>query len=204
MLGNTPNQPTKFRTRNWVETNDESRAAYNNVNNNNNIKFKASMVRSNLCDYADAYILVKGTITVPNMAAADAAVNDTNKKVIFKNCAPFTNYITEINNTQIENAEHIDIVMPMYNLIEYSDAYSKMSERLWQYYRDKPALGNNGNIIDFHANSNSSVSFKFKQQIAGKTGNGGTKNVEIMVPLKYVSNFWRALEMPLINCEIYI
>ena len=94
--------------------------------------------------------------------------------------------------------------MPMYNLIEYSDAYSKMSERLWQYYRDKPALGNNGNIIDFHANSNNSVSFKFKQQIAGKTGNGGTKNVEIMVPLKYVSNFWRALEMPLINCEIYI
>ena len=106
MLGNTPNQPTKFRTRNWVETNDESRAAYNNVNNNNNIKFKASMVRSNLCDYADAYILVKGTITVPNMAAADAAVNDTNKKVIFKNCAPFTNYITEINNTQIENADN--------------------------------------------------------------------------------------------------
>ena len=94
--------------------------------------------------------------------------------------------------------------MPMYNLIEYSDAYSKTSGSLWQYYRDEPALDNNNNIIDCPADNDNSSSFKFKQQITGQTGNGGTKDVEIMVPLKYLSNFCRTLEMPLINCEISI
>ena len=79
------------------------------------------MLRSSLCDFSDAYILVKGNVTVNNTADAGAAANNTNKKVIFKNCAPFTNCISKINNTQIDNAECIDIVMPMYNLIEYSD-----------------------------------------------------------------------------------
>ena len=82
------------------------------------------MIRSNLCDYSDAYIVLKGTITVPNTAAADEAVNNTNKKVIFKNCATFTGCITKINNTKVDDAQKIDIVMLMYNLIEYSDAYS--------------------------------------------------------------------------------
>ena len=92
--------------------------------------------------------------------------------------------------------------MPVYNLIEYNDAYLKTSGSLWQHYRDEPALEDNNNIIDFPANNNKSTSFKFKQQITGQTGNGNTKDVEIMVPLKYLSNFWRTLEMPLINCEI--
>ena len=83
----------------------------------------------------------------------------------------------------------IDIVMPMYNLIEYSDADSKTSGNLWKYYRDEPALDNNGNIIDFPANNNNSASFKFKQEITWQTGNGGTKDVEIIVPLKYLNNF---------------
>ena len=87
---------------------------------------------SSLCDYSDTYILVKGSIRVNNTAAADADANNTNKKVIFKNCAPFTNCISKINNTQIDNAEYIDIVMPMYNLIEYSNNYSKTSGSLWQ------------------------------------------------------------------------
>ena len=78
-----------------------------------------------MCNYSDPYILVKGEITVDDTSAADADANNTNKKVIFKNCAPFTNYISEINNTQIDNAKGIDILMPMYNLIEYSDNYSK-------------------------------------------------------------------------------
>ena len=91
------------------------------------------MLRSSLCDYSDAYILFKGNITVNNTAGAGAAANNTNKKVIFKNCAPFTNCISKINNTQIDNAEYIDIVMPMYNLIEYNDNYSKTSGSLWQY-----------------------------------------------------------------------
>ena len=92
--------------------------------------------------------------------------------------------------------------MSIYNLIEFSDAYSKTSQSLWQYYRDEPASNNNGDIIDFPGNNNNSNSFKFKQQITGQTGNSGTKNVEIMVPLKYLSNFCRTLEKPLINCEI--
>ena len=83
------------------------------------------MLKSSLCDYSDAYILVKGTITVNNTAAQGAGANKINKKVIFKNCAPFTNCISEINDTQIEIAKDIDIVMPIYNLIEYSDNYAK-------------------------------------------------------------------------------
>ena len=85
------------------------------------------MLKSSLCDYSDAYILVKGTITVNNTGAADADANNTDKKLIFKNCAPFTNCISEINNTQVGNAKDLDIVMPIYNLIEYSDNYSKTS-----------------------------------------------------------------------------
>ena len=88
------------------------------------------MLRSSLCGYSDTYILVKGTITDHDTSAAGAAANNTNKKVIFKNCAPFTNCISEINNTQIDNAKYIDIIMPMYNLIEYSDNYSKGSGSL--------------------------------------------------------------------------
>ena len=195
---NTLNQPSKFRTRNWIEINDESRGVYNV---NSQIKFKTTMLKSSLCDYSDAYILVKGTITVNNTAAAGAAANNTNKKVIFKNCAPFTNCISEINNTQIDNAKDIDIVMPMYNLIEYSDNYAKTTGSLWQYCKDIPARNANDDIVIFAENTTTD-SFKFKAKITGQTGNDGTKDVEIMVPLKYLSNFWRTLEMPLINCEV--
>ena len=90
------NQPSKFRTRNWVELNDESRKT---CNANSQIKFKTTMLKSSLCDYSDPYFLVKGTITVNNTAAADANANNANKK-ISKNCTPFINCISEINNTQ--------------------------------------------------------------------------------------------------------
>ena len=141
LIDDTSNQPSKFRTRNWVEINDESRGAYNV---NSQIKFKTIMLKSSLCDYSDAYILVKG-----NTAAADAAVNNTNKTVIFKNCAPCTNCISKINNMQIDNAKDIDIVMPMYNLIECSDNYAKKTGSLWQYCKDMPARNNNNNAIIF-------------------------------------------------------
>ena len=182
-----------------VEINDESSGAYNA---NSQIKFKTTILKSSLCDYSDAYILFKGAISVNNTAAAGAA-NNTNKKVIFKNCAPFTNYISEINNTQIDNPKDnaIDTVMPMYNLIEYSDNYAKITGSLWQYCKDIPALNANGEIIVFDVN-NVTDSFNFKVKFTGRTGDDGTKNVEIMVPLKYLSNFWRTLEMPLINCEV--
>ena len=117
LLGNTPNQPTKFRKKNWVKINDESRGT---CNKGNQIRFKTSMLRSSLCDYSNAYTLVKGTITVTN-TGTDVAPNNASKKVIFKNCVPFTTCINRINNTKIDDAQYIDVVMPPYNLIEYSD-----------------------------------------------------------------------------------
>ena len=123
------------------------------------------------------------------------------KKVIFKNCAPFTGCIGKINNEQIDNAECIDIVMPMYNLTEYSDNYSKTSGSLWQYCKEIPTVNNNGNITDFNGAS-ATDSFNFKTKITGQTDDNGRIDVEIMVPLKYLSNFRRTIEMPLINCEI--
>ena len=195
MLNDATNKPSKFRTRNWVEINDDIKGAYSP---NKQIRFKTSMLRSSLCDYGNACILAKGNISVNNTAAEGAAANNSNIKVIFKNCAPFTCCISKINNTQIVNAEYIDIVMPMYNLIEYSDNYSKTSGSLWQYCKEIPAVNNASNIIDFNG-ANATDSFNFKTKI---TNDDGIINVEIMVPLKYLSNFWRTLEMPLINCEV--
>ena len=114
------------------------------------------------------------------------------KKVVFTNCAPFTNCISGINNTQVDNAKDIDIVMPTYNLIEYSDNYSKISGSLWQYCKDLPAANKNGEIVNFAVN-NLTDSFNFKAKMTGQTGDNGTKDVEIMVSLKYLSNFWRTL-----------
>ena len=124
LLEDTPNQPSKFRTKNWVEVNDESHGTYNI---NIQIEVKTSMLRSSLCDYGDAYIILSATITLSNKAAAGAAANYEN--IINKNWAPFTNCISKINNTQIDNAKDIDL-MPMYNLIEYSDKCSKTSGSL--------------------------------------------------------------------------
>ena len=142
------------------------------------------MLKSSLCDYSDAYIHVRGTITVNNTAAEGAAVNNSNKKVIFKICASFTNCISQINDTNLDNAKYLDIVMPMYNLIEYSDNYSKTSGSLWLYTKDIPAVDNNNAIVDFNKN-NLTDSFNFKVKMTGQTGNNETKHVEIMVPLKY-------------------
>ena len=141
------NQPSKFRTKNWVEINDESRGTYSV---NRQILFKKSILRSSLCDYRDAYIFVKGNISVNNAVAQGAAANNTNKKVIFKNCATFTECISKTNNTQVDNAEDIDIVIPMYNLREYSNNYSKTAGNLRQYCKDITAVNNNGDIVDFN------------------------------------------------------
>ena len=191
MLDDASNQPSKFKTKNWVEINDGSRATYNV---NSQTKFETIMLKSSLCDYSDAYILVKGTTTVNNTAAADVDANDNNKTVIFKNCAPFTNCISEINKTKLNNAKDIDIVMPMYNVIEYSDNYSKTYGILWQYCKDISAVYNNNAIVNFTDN-NLTGSFNFNVKMTGQTGNDGTNNVEIKVPIKYLSNFWRTLEI---------
>ena len=199
MLNDESNKPSKVTIRNWVKINDEARGEYSS---DKLITFKIAILRSSLCDYSDAYILAKGNITVNNTAAAGAAATNTNEKVIFKNCAPFTNCASKINNTQINDPGYIDIVLPMYSLIEYSDNYSKTSASLWQYCKDIPAVNNNTNIVEFNG-VNAADSSNFKAKITGQADNNGRiDNVEIMVPLKYLSNFWRTLEMPLINCEI--
>ena len=177
---------------------DESRGAYNT---NIQIKLKTTMLKSSLCDCNDAYIPVKGTIKINNTAAANANANNANKKVIFKNCAPFTDCKSEINKVEIDNAKDIDIVLPLHNLIKYSDNYSKTSGSLWQYYGDIPAVNDNGEIVYF-GEGNLTNTFNFKVKETGQTGDNGTKGVETMVPLKYLSNFWRTLERPLINCEL--
>ena len=141
LLNDEWNKPSKFRTRNWVQISNDITGSYSP---NKQIRFKTTMLRSSLCDYSDAYILVKEKISV------NAAANNTNKKAIFKNCAPFTNCIRKINNTQIDNAEYIVIVMPMYSLIEYSDNYSKISGSLWQYCKDIPAVNNDDDIVIFN------------------------------------------------------
>ena len=198
LLDSASNKPSKFRTRNWVEINDDIRRGYSP---NKQIRFKTAMLRSSLCDYSDAHILVKGTIAINNSAGAGSAANDTNKKVTFKNCPPFTNCISKINNTHIDNAEYIDIVMPMYDLIEYSDNYSKTCGSLWQYCKEIPAVNNAGKIVDFNA-ANATDSFNFKTKITGQTDNNRRIDIQLMVPLKYLSNSWRTLKMPLINCEV--
>ena len=107
------NQPSKFRIKKWVEINDESHGTYNT---NGQIKFKTSMLNLSLCDYSAAYIAVKGTITVLSTGTATAS-HTRNKQVVLKNCAPFTDYISEISNTQLYNAKDNDVVMNVYNLI---------------------------------------------------------------------------------------
>ena len=157
------------------------------------------MLRSDLCNYSDAYAVVKGGITVtdPNNDAYD-------KKLAFKNNAPFISCIPKINNTLIDNAEDLDIVMHMYNLLEYSRNYLKKSDTLWNYCTDEPNSGLCGDNNNLSYSIKDSKSFDYKTSITGKLqGNSVEKEgIEIAVPLKYLSNFWRTLDMRLINCEV--
>ena len=157
------------------------------------------MLRSDLFDFSDAYIAVKGVLAVTNLDDGKR-----NKVVAFKNNAPFINCISKINVVQIDNAEDLDVVMPMYNLLEFSKNYRKTTGSLWNYYRDEPS----------NPLSSNSESFKYKTSITGNTynvGDGeagynadkvGKKETEIVVPLKHLNNFWRPLNIPLMNCEI--
>ena len=157
LLDNTSNQPkrsTKIRRINY-----DSRETYNT---NSQIKFKNLMLESSLCDYSDTYILVKGTISNANTAAQDANINNSNKKVIIKNCASFNDFISEVNNTQVDNNQDIDAVMLMNNVIEYINNYSKTFGSLLQYYRNKSSLNNNDNIVDFTGANHNSNLFKCK------------------------------------------
>ena len=210
LLGTTPDEVPRFITKKWIEVHDQSGSAEDRYKPSKQIRFKTSMLRSDLCDFSDAYIVVKGDITVEGNNNAIKR----NKNLVFKNNAPFINCITKINGIKIDNAEDLDVVMPMYNLLEYSKNYRKTTGSLWNYYRDEP---NNPPLNNYNADPiTNSESFKYKSSITGKTSNanqedgenteqGNTKtkkNLEIVVPLKHLSNFWRTLDMPFINCEI--
>ena len=163
---------TKFRKKSWIETNDQSRGEYNT---NSDIRFKTTMLKSSLFDYSVTYILVKIRITITRVGNRRA--DERNKGVIFKNCAPFINCKSEINNTEIDNTGGIDTVMPMYNLIKYSNNYWKTFGSLSQYYGDEP----NDNLTD-------SESFKSIIKITGNTpADGNTKDVEIVADIYHLT-----------------
>ena len=187
----------RFVSKKWIEVYDQSEKSYSA---NKKVRIKTPMLRSDLCDFSDAYIVVKGDITVtePNNAKR-------NKSVAFKNNAPFINCISKIHGVQIDSAEDLDIVMPMHKLLEYSKNYRKTTGGLWNYYRDEPS----------NPLSSGSKSFKYKTSFTSITGNTynfgdgeagydkvGKNETEVVVPLKHLSNFWRNLNIPLINCEI--
>ena len=165
LLDNTTNQAPNFKSKNWVKINDKTRGTYNE---DNQIRFKTSVLRSSSCDYSNSYLLVKRTITIRNTATQGAENNAANKnKVIFKNCVPFTNCISRITNTQVDNALDSDVVIPMYNVIEYSNNYSKRFGILWQYCRDERATNvANETIVDFKEDNITIDLFKIKEKIA--------------------------------------
>ena len=201
---------SKFVTRQYVRVNSLS----NTYDENKSIRFKTPMLRSDLCDCSDAYILVNGTITVTANAGANNVRDKKDRKLILKNNAAFVSCITRINNELIEDADDLDIVMPMYNLLEYSKNYRKTMGSLYNYYRE---LTNDNiransvfnNIREVHSNT-----FKYKNKIIGNTydvdagadgydvNKNGTQTIELAIPFKYLGNFWRALNMPLISCEV--
>ena len=136
-----------------------------------------------------------------NRSTSKKNPNNANKKVVLKNCVPFTDSMNETNKTQIDNAKHIGVITPLYNLIEYSDNYSKTREGLWQYDKDETDWTDDYYNDYYYAADNSAL-FKFKQKITDVTKDDGTINIEIMVPSNYLSSLWRTLEMLLNFCEI--
>ena len=198
LLGNIPDKVPKCITEKWIEVHDQSGNADNRYKASKQIRFKTPMLQSDLGDYSDAYIVVKVTITV-----AYPDDSNYNKELAFENNAPFISCISKINYTLIDNAEGLDIVMPMYNLIEYSKNYSKASGCLWNYYRDErnSALSGENNNVNYSIKD--SKSFDYKINITKKlSGIDTIKDVGISVPLKYLSNFWKKLDVLLVNCEV--
>ena len=172
---------SSFVTKKWIEVYDQSEKNYNI---NKEIRVKTPMLRSCVHDFSDAYIVVNGDIIVTYPDDAKR-----NKSVAFKNNAPFINCISKINGIKIDNAEDLDVVMPMYNLLKYSKNYKKTTGSLWNYYRDEPS----------NPLSTNSESFKYKTSILGKTpqNNDLLTNAEVVIPLKHLSNFWKNLNIPL-------
>ena len=202
LLSEDSKQLSKFFTREYVRVN----SLFDTYSENKSIRFKRPMLRSNLCDYSDAYILVKGKITVTTPGANNDANNirdKRNRPLILKNNAPFVSCITRINGKLTEDADDLDIVMPMHNLLEYSKNYRKTIGSLYNYYRDELT---NDDIPDANTFKNSRVvnsnTFKYKNKIIGNTNDEGKQDIELAIPLKYLDNFWGALNIPLISYEV--
>ena len=169
LLGTKIDEVPRFITKKQVEVHDQSGSADDRYKPSKQIRFKTSMLRSDLCDYSDAYIVVKGDITLTKTNGR-GIIDIRNRFLAFKNNAPFTNCISKINNVLIDNAEDLDVVMPMYNLIEYSKNYRKTTGSLWNYCRDELSNDVNGNN-NLNKNVINSKSFKYKTSITGSTYN---------------------------------
>ena len=197
-LGDVDNESSKFTTRKQYVINDQNNTVYGKGNEDNRtVKSETMVIKSNPCDYSDAYILVTGDIT--------ATGGNADTRVAFKNCAPFTKCITHINDEHVDNADNLDIVMPMYNLTEYSDNYLDTSGSLWQFKSHGSPVNNDG--APAVVNTTNSSSFKQKSSFfkpLTADDNGVFKEVKIAVPLKYLTNFLGSLEMLLINCKIHL
>ena len=175
LLNDSNNENSKFATKKWYIIDSEAKGNYLP---DNEIKFLTNSLESSLCDYSDAYIFVRGTINVTG--------GNANTKVAFKNCAPFKKCRTEVNESFVDDAQHINIAIPMHNLIEYSDNYSDTSVSLWEFKRDQIDVNL---TVDAQHIPNNLSSFKYKSSfITNRNG------VKIAVPLKYLSNFWRSLD----------
>ena len=182
LLNKTDLDSKKIITRKWYII-DSLSTTYDEANS---IKFDTKVIKPNLCDYSEAYILITGTIN--NIAAVGGSI------MCFKICVPFRTCVSHINDEYLEETEFIDVVMPMYNLIEYSDNYEDSTGSLHHFKRDEITTGNNANV----GIANNSTSFTYRANLIGNNVN----NVKLVVPLKYLSNFFRSLEMLLINCKI--
>ena len=176
LLNGSDNDNSKFATKKWYIIDSE----YNgNYSQNDEKKFLTRSIESSLCDYSDAYILVTGNIA--------GTPNDGATQIVFKNCALFEKCSAEINENFVDETDFMNITMPMYNLIEYSDNYSDTSGSLWDFKRDE--ITNDADVT----NDDNAPSFKHKASLTGDTENNGRKNgIKIALPLKYLSSFWRS------------
>ena len=199
----------KFTTIKWIDIFDQSNGTYNP---NKDIRFKTPQIRDDLCDFNDAYIVVTGKITVTNPGNS---LNEYNRKISLKNSAPFFNCILKVNEQLIEDAQDLDIVMPMFNLLYCSKNFRKTTGSFWNYYPDKPKSGhdNNANLrerIIYPIKDSKSFDYKTKlintlpgaADAANNDVTTESEEIKIIVPLKNLSNFIFSLYFLMINTEI--
>ena len=195
LLDHKDEDDPKYQTKKWFIINDRNNGQYGEgEENGETVKINTEVVKPFFCDYADAYILVTGDITV------EGGNNDT--KAAFKNCHPFTKSEIHLNGEHVQTADNLDLKMNMYNLIEYSNSYSDSTASLYHFRRQEP-IANNANLT-----TGGSLSFNYKSNILGNAAENGNnplwKNVQIMVPFLTYQSFFKSCELPLINTKLYL